>query len=194
LTAGALGLSLAIKDVIGVIAAPQFHEAYRIVPVVALAYLCYGMSYYFQTGIYVQKRTVYLAFIGFASAGTNLLMNVILIPRYGAMGAAWATVLSFLLMAVLTYIFSQRMYRIPYSFYRMLLPAAAAIVIYPVSTLFNARLWILDLGLKLLFIPVFGITMLVLGFFDESEIRKFRQAVQLALGRMPWCVADISRG
>jgi O-antigen/teichoic acid export membrane protein len=194
LTAAALGLSVAIKDVIAVIAAPQFHEAYRIVPVVALAYLCYGMSYYFQTGIFVQKRTMYLAIIGLASAGANLLLNFLLIPHYGAMGAAWATVLSFLLMAVLTYISSQSVYRIPYSLSRMVLPAAAAIVIYLASTLFTIHSWIVDLGLKLLFIPLFGITMLVLGFFDESEVSKLRQSVQQAWGECTfWGVADISR-
>ena len=48
-----------------------------------------------------------------AAAATNLAANFALIPRYGILGAAWATVLSYAVMAGLGLVISQRLYPLP---------------------------------------------------------------------------------
>jgi O-antigen/teichoic acid export membrane protein len=180
----ALAMSLVIKDVIAIVATQQFHDAYKVVPAVALAYVFYGMSYYFQTGIYISKKTTYLGLMGAICASANIALNFWLIPRYWAMGAAWATALSFLLMAVVAYIFSQRVYQIPYSLFRIALPVVAAAVIYIVSTLVPASSLIVSVALKLASMVAFVLLIVALGFFNESEVLKMKQALHLAWGRL----------
>lgn len=188
LSAAALAMSLVIRDVIAIIAAPQFHDAYKVVPAVALAYVFYGISYYFQTGLFISKKTTYLGLMGAICAAANIALNFWLIPRYAAMGAAWATTLSFMLMAALAYSFSQRIYRIPYALFRVVLPVAAAAAVYAVSTLVRAPSQIASLALKLLLMGAFASVVFALGFFNESEVLRMRHTLQLARGRLGWGV------
>ncbi len=179
----ALAMSLFIKDVISIVASAGFHEAYKVVPAVALAYVFYGMSYYFQTGVYVSKKTGYLGLMGVICAAANVGLNFLLIPRYAAMGAAWATALSFLLMAIVAYLFSQRVYPIPYSLLKTALPVVAAVSFYAVSTFIDVPSLLLSVTLKLLLILGFGFVILASGFFNQSETVKLRQALQGFWGR-----------
>lgn len=192
LTVVALGMSLVIKEVVSIITTPQFHDAYKIVPIVALAYLFYGVGYFFQTGIYVKKKTSYLGLIGVLCAGANIGLNFLLIPRYAAMGAAWATTLSFLVMCILNYAFAQKAFPIPYALHRTALSIAAAAGVYFLSTLVNVSPALLSVALKLLLLIVFAVLILLLGFFDSFELEKLKQTWQSAWGRYGWGVANAS--
>lgn len=186
LTAAALLLSLVIKEVIAVVAAPQFRDAYIVTPVVALAYVFYGLAYYFQTGLYVSKRTGYLGFIGVVCAAANIALNFVLIPRYAAMGAAWATAASFLLMAALTYVLAQKVYPLSYAVSRTVLPIAIAVALYALSTSIKVpSVWV-SLGIKLLLIVGFPVAIFLLGFFDDLETRQLKRAVRLTFERFGW--------
>lgn len=179
----ALGLSLLIREVISIIAAPDFHQAHRIVPLVALGYLFYGLARYFETAIYIEKRSGYIGAIGAASAAANLLLNYLLIPGYGAMGAAWATSLSFLFMAVLTYGFAQRVHPVPYRFSRLLIAVGLSIVIYLASTPVAGSILLVSAALKLLLLAAFPLALYLLGFFEREEVERIKAAAQPLLAR-----------
>ena len=187
-----LFMSLVIKDVISVVADQRFHDAYKVVPVVALAYVFYGMSYYFQTGIYVQKKTLYLGLMGLICAGSNIGLNFWLIPRYAALGAAWATAASFLIMAVLAYAFGQSVYRIPYALSRTAILLASAAGVYFLSTLLPPFPRFIALAMKLALLAVFGAGILLFGFFDAVEKRKLMEVWQSARGRNRLGMANAS--
>jgi len=42
----------------------------------------------------------YMAYGAIAGAGVNVLLNLVLIPRYGALGASWATVMSYCIAGI----------------------------------------------------------------------------------------------
>jgi len=67
-----------------------------------------------------------------------------LIPRFGMMGAAWATVLSYAVMAALGFTISRRLFPIPFEGGRWLSTAAIAAALYGLSALcpspFGARM------------------------------------------------------
>jgi O-antigen/teichoic acid export membrane protein len=182
----ALGMSLVIKEVISVIAPPQFHNAYKVVPLVALSYLFYGISYYFQSGIYISKKTKYLGLMGTICAIVNIGLNFLLIPRFAAMGAAWATALSFLLMAVLAYVFSQRAYHIPYELTKVLVPLGAAIIAYCSSTFISVGSMPVAILLKGFVLVGFVLLILVSGYLDKSETSRLRQVAGGVWGRSGW--------
>jgi O-antigen/teichoic acid export membrane protein len=179
-------MSLLIKEIISVIAPPQFHNAYRVVPLVALSYVFYGIGYYFQSGIYISRKTHYLGIMGAICAAANIGFNFLLIPRFAAMGAAWATALSFLLMAVLAYVFSQRAYHIPYALFKILAPLAAAIGTYCLATLIDVGSIPVSVMLKAFVLVGFGIVILASGFLDESETIRLRKVAEGVWGRFGW--------
>jgi O-antigen/teichoic acid export membrane protein len=89
-----------------------------------LAVLCLGIV--FQStiqitaiGISLEKATFLFARLSWSSAGLNFLLNLLLIPRYGALGAAWATTLSYLALTGSYLYYTQRLHPLPLAWRRL---------------------------------------------------------------------------
>ncbi len=112
--------SLFIEDIIRVkiLGGYFFHPAYwsgvGIVPWILLSYIFAGAYANFVIGVNIEKKTQYLALITGAGAVVNVVANYLLIPHFGMMGAAYATLASYLTMAISIYFPSQRLYRVEY--------------------------------------------------------------------------------
>lgn len=105
---------------------PAFRAASPIIPVVALAYLLHGLFLLTSVGIGIARQARYYPVVTAAAAVTNVGANVLLIPRFGAMGAAWATVFAYAVMALAGHAFSRRVFPIPFEGGRFLGITAAA--------------------------------------------------------------------
>ena len=116
----ALGLSLFGTDVLRRLFSPEFAEGRFVVPFSAFGYLMYGLYSIAATGLNLRSQTRWLPFTVAASALVNLLLNLVFIPRLGFMAAAYSTLLSYALLAVLTGAASQRYYPVPWDYPRVL--------------------------------------------------------------------------
>ena len=82
---------------------PDFLKSLDIIPIVALSYFFYGF-YLLQTpGMFLHDLPKYAAWTRLIGATTNIILCFLLIPRYGAMGAAYSTCISFMAMSVSMY-------------------------------------------------------------------------------------------
>ncbi|MBN2370697.1 MAG: oligosaccharide flippase family protein, partial [Vicinamibacteria bacterium] len=91
---------------------PDFWLAAPIIPLVACAYLLHGAFLLTSIGISIEKKARFYPLITAVSAAVNLSVNFALIPRWGIMGAAWATVVSYGAMAAFGCWISNRLYPI----------------------------------------------------------------------------------
>lgn len=67
-----------------------------VTPWIALSALLYGLgAYYFGHAFTLGKRTHLLLLTNAVPAVANVLLNLLLIPRFGLIGAAWSTAASF---------------------------------------------------------------------------------------------------
>lgn len=85
-----------------------------ILPYILGAYFLFGLYTNLNIASYFENRIKYLIIssgIGFAS---NILFNIILIPPYSIIGAAIATLLSYFIMFIVLYYYSQKIYFIRY--------------------------------------------------------------------------------
>lgn len=183
LVAAALGLSIGIKELLTIISPRDFHAAYKVVPIVALAYVFQGTNRFFLAGTYIAKTTVFLAIVGVACAAANIGLNMLLIPRYGMVGAAWSTVCSFFMMSAMAWYVSQRAYRIPYVFSRVVTLIGLATLLYLVSGLFQLPSLILQVLLKLAVFAALPIVLYFLGFFSEHEVEQGKALAHQVLSR-----------
>jgi O-antigen/teichoic acid export membrane protein len=174
LVAAALGISLTIRELVTILAAPQFHTAYRIVPLVAAAYIFQGLALYFQVALLVEKRSGFVGAIGIACTGVNLGLNLVLISRYAAMGAALATALTFAFQAVVTFAVSRTIYIAPYRLWRLLEPMAIAAAIYLLSNRLVVGNLVLSFTLRLALFLLFPGLLLLFRFFERQEIDGLR--------------------
>lgn len=117
---------------------PAFWGAASVLPVVALAYVFHGAFLLTSLGIAIEKKARYYPVVTFLSASSNLLLDFALIPRYRMMGAAWATVASYGVMAAVGYSFSRKLYPIPFEWRRMGKIFAIALVTFSLTELVPA--------------------------------------------------------
>jgi O-antigen/teichoic acid export membrane protein len=130
LTYAALAIALFSREIINLMAGPKFAEAGVVIPVISFAYVVCGVGYYLQTGLYLANRTRLIGVISGIAAVISLALYYVLISAYGLLGAAWATVLSFVTVAVGSYWCSRRVCPLGLDLYRVVAGFAIAIILY----------------------------------------------------------------
>lgn len=70
-------------------------------------------------GISLASRTKVFAYLVWAAAGLNVVMNMLLIPSCGVAGAAWATLLAYVFLSSGFLYFTQRYYPLPFAWGRL---------------------------------------------------------------------------
>lgn len=114
------GLTAITPDLVRAITfgAPWTPEAYRdaavVVPLVALGIAFQGVYLLTSIGLNLTNQTQYYPVSTFAAAGVGLGSGLLLMPRYGALGAAIAFLLSYVTLAATAAAFASRHYPIQY--------------------------------------------------------------------------------
>lgn len=110
----AVGIGLLVRDFLAIMADPSYWPAAGLVPIVLGAYIlqCWTMSQ--DVGILLTERTRYIAVANWVASGVAVAGFLLLIPRYEAYGAAWATFLAFAVRWMLTYHYSQKLEFVQY--------------------------------------------------------------------------------
>ncbi|MFX0135992.1 MAG: oligosaccharide flippase family protein, partial [Candidatus Hodarchaeota archaeon] len=76
-----------------------------ITPIVALSHIFFGLIYLLNYFYYSIKKTYYITIIFVIGAAINFITNLWFVPKYGSLGAAVTTLLSFVLMFIITLVF-----------------------------------------------------------------------------------------
>lgn len=104
-----------IQYIIGI----SFREAIIVVPIVSMAYLFYGIYVNHSIWYKLNDLTRYGIYITFIGAVITVIINVLLIPVYGYMASAWAHIVSYGSMILLSFWFAEKHYKVHYGMIRL---------------------------------------------------------------------------
>lgn len=175
-----LGLSLFAVNVLDLLFPVSYHGQSLTITVVALSTVFYSISTVFNLGMTLERKT-WLAFISLLfSALLNVGVNIVLIPLYGSMGAAVATLVAYIALALVNYLFNQRIYPVPFEVGLFLVALAIGILLYFADSRLaqgqsDVIIWCTDIGLLLLY----GGTLAVLGWLASR--RKIKSTINPTL-------------
>ncbi len=170
LTWGGLALSMFSKEILHIFALnPSYWPAYQVVPIIVFSYVFFGMRLISNLGMYLTKNTKYVAFITVAAAALNIILNLIFIPKFGMMAAAYSTLISFIILYILSDYFSSKYYRIPFENKKLTLLIVLGVILYVVSTLFTVEL-IPGILIKIIILIALPFILYFLNFYEEVEI------------------------
>jgi O-antigen/teichoic acid export membrane protein len=116
---GALLVGLFAPEVVAILVPVEYRGAAGPALWLAFAAVALGAYTVASVGVGIALRTPLLVWCAAGAALTALGANLLLIPRYGIMGAGAATCLGYVMAATLTYIVSQRVQPMPYRGARM---------------------------------------------------------------------------
>ena len=85
-----------------------------------MANLCLGIYVNLSIWYKLTDRTLMGAVVSLVGAGLTILLNVWLIPLFGYIGSAWATLTCYASMAMVSYLLGRRYYPIAYDIKRVL--------------------------------------------------------------------------
>jgi O-antigen/teichoic acid export membrane protein len=108
-----LGIAFFAREALMLLTPPAYWPAATVLPVLAAGLVLFGTVQITSLGITLGKRTILSTWGTWLAACANLLLNLFLIPRYGAMGAAIATLFSYGLLTAFFLFWSQRLHPIP---------------------------------------------------------------------------------
>ncbi len=174
-------LSLFINDIVTVkifgksLIAASYWSGLSIVPIILLGYLFNGIYVVFTAGIYIKEKSIYVPFITGIGALINIVVNFSLIPSMGMMGAAFATLASYIFIAAGFFIVTQKFYKINYEYGKM-------IKIFFLILIIGGIFYSLMYSGNLLFIYkviLLGIFLLSITFFvfDKKEMEFIKNRV-----------------
>src|ERR1700754_4836512 len=87
----------------------------RVVPILLFANIFLGIYYNLSIWYKLSTNTRAGAYITLIGAGITLAINYLFIPRFGFMASAWATFLCYGSMMVISYVWGQKVYPVPYA-------------------------------------------------------------------------------
>jgi len=87
-----------------IILGPSFRNNVNLVPWMMLGYLLLGLFYNFSIWYKIKDKTYIGALISVGGAVVTFIVTATLIPKYGSIAMAWATLACYLFMAIASYI------------------------------------------------------------------------------------------
>jgi len=171
----ATGLALLSPWLVDWIAAPAFAESSRVVGPLAFAVVIFAGYVVMVIGVGRARRTQFNWVVTGAAAIVNVALNLILIPRYGMMGAAAATIAAYATMFAGMTWWAQRIYPVPYQWRRVATAVAAGLALVAVGKLAGGGLPVavaLSLAYPLLLFPA--------GFYLPAERKAIGARLRLA--------------
>lgn len=124
-----VGLSLFGEEILLLLTNKIFSQGFVVIPLLLLSAILSSITHYFTYGIQIAKKSGWRLSLNLSGFALNAALVFWLAPKFGMIGAALATALSFVFMAVAGMAISQRLYRVPYRWRRILTAAIFAIAV-----------------------------------------------------------------
>jgi O-antigen/teichoic acid export membrane protein len=173
----ALALGLLAPWILKVITTKPFYPAQNVVSPLAFGVAAFGAYVVVQIGTGRARQTRSNWVVTGLAAVLNVALNFALIPPYGRMGAAIATVSAYTLLFVAMAWRAHMVFPVPYQWRRVATLAAAAVGLTVVGKVLGAPL-ALALGLT----AAYPFLLALLGFYLPVERRRLRRLLPI-LGR-----------
>ena len=91
----------------------------KVVPVLLFANMFLGIYYNLSIWYRLTQKTTAGAYITLIGAAITLLINYLFIPRFSYIACAWATFLCYGSMMVVSFVWGQKAYRVPYAWKKL---------------------------------------------------------------------------
>jgi O-antigen/teichoic acid export membrane protein len=111
----AISLSIIAPTFLNYFVGKKFSQSSIYATWIAIGYAFNGMYLMVTNYMFYAQKTSYLAGVTFISALLNIVLNYVLISKYGAIGAAQATTIIYFIKFIFTWILSAKIYKMPWN-------------------------------------------------------------------------------
>jgi O-antigen/teichoic acid export membrane protein len=165
-----LGWALLVEHVLPLLAGRDFQEAHRITPLVVGGYVLSGLYLVPTNLLFWRRETGVIPLVTVAAGAANVGLNLWLVPRHGAIAAAWSTLIAYAVLLVLTWWNAERRHPFPYEYRRLGLMAGLALALFLAGRFLPFPSQALEVAGRVLLWLTFPFGLLVVGALDRAEL------------------------
>lgn len=159
-------------ELVALFAGAAFAGAAAAIAPIALGLAVYGLSPILGIGISIKRRFGLFMATAWAAAAINAALNVILIPRMGMMGSAWAALISYGVLTGANLVIGQLLWPFALERYRLAATAVLIVAFVTGATFLPTNAAILKCG----YVAAFVALLFASRAFDARELRALRAA------------------
>jgi O-antigen/teichoic acid export membrane protein len=185
--AGTVGIAAALSifapEILRAFTPPAFHGASVVVPFLVFSVIGHGAYYIASLGVYLTKRTAHIGYTTALAAVVSIACNILLIPRWGVIGAAVASVLSQWVSALALLFVSQHYYPIPFRLKESLLILVAGVFLIVLGCQFQlSHIW-LNVLVKILILFLYPVFLIMAQIIKSDHIKQVFSGPTLLAGK-----------
>ena len=165
------GMWLLSRWIVRALTTPEFFDSYEAIGLIATGVTLYALYMVLVVILGRTGRTEFNFPATIAALVTNIALNLILVPTLGIVGAGLALVASYIVVLALMYVFTQRLFPVPYEWGRLIRIVGVSTTVVLVGELLlptDGFLGLLSRGAIWLLYPL---ALLATGFFTAGERR-----------------------
>lgn len=162
------------KEVVVLFTTEQFYSSYELIPILVLA-VFFSNMYIFTPGLWLYKKTKTITKISIFTCILNVLLNYLLIPYLGLIGAAIATFLSSSLNFILYVYQSQKYYYLEFNWIKLATLFLVTIVLACLIQYHLDNIIALNIIIKIVCLFIFIIGILFFFNYDKYLITRFKR-------------------
>ncbi len=118
----------------------DFRVGLAVVPILMVANLCLGIYTNLTIWYKLTDKTYLGAMVAIGGAVLTIILNVLWIPRMGYMGAAWATLVCYAAMALVSYLLGQTYFPVPYNMTKVIAYIVAGVALWQLKVFIDVQL------------------------------------------------------
>ena len=157
------------REILTVLTTEQFIPGESVIFYLAVSAAAFGMAQITSIGLAITKKTIHMSWPIMVGAVIALILNILLIPRFGIIGAAIATMVSLIVINIIQYKFSQKFYPIPFQIKKFLLLSMGVLGIYILSSCFD-EITLINEFAKVILLGSFFLLVYYLKIVGKNEV------------------------
>jgi len=164
-----IGMWLFSRWIARALAAPQFFDSYEAIGLVATGVTLYALYMVLVVILGRTGRTEFNFPATIAALVANVALNIALVPSLGIVGAGLALVASYVVVVALMYVFTQRLFPVPYEWSRLARIVLISAALVGLGELLLPTDGFVGLLARVAFWAAYPAALLLSGFFTDEE-------------------------
>lgn len=169
------GLSALAKPLLGILTTDDFLSGWFVIPITAFSGLLAGIFQIFVNTMLLIKQTKTSTYINIVAAVSNVLINLLLIPSIGIVGASLSTLFSYFLMSVLCMHISLKHFKLDFYLHDIAKSVLSSVVMYLFVSYFAISSIIELFEIAGIGVLIYLVMMFLVGGFTDHEISLIRR-------------------
>jgi O-antigen/teichoic acid export membrane protein len=171
-----LGISLMTREAIMIIADKSFYGSQNVTFILSVSFLFLGLAGIVVQGIQVVKKTWIITLIWVFSSLVNILLNFWLVPLYGRMGAAVATLISVIIICIFYFIAVAKVYPVKFNYSTFVILLFLTVIFNYAGSLINYGI-VSSVLMKFLLLGGYIVSLFLFKILSKEEIFLLKELV-----------------